>query len=334
MTTLKDVARAAGVSVMTVSNVVNGRPHVGEATRRRVLAAVDALGYEVNLTARRLRAGRSNTVALVVPRADHPYYGELAARFTDALRPTGRHLVLEQTGASREGELGALSPARLQQYDGVLLSAVGLEAADVARLNPDLPLVLLGEKPMPPTFDHVALGNVAGGRLAVAHLLDRGARRVAVVGGTTGPTDGGLSDQRTQGWRDAHAAAGLPADNALVLPVAGLHMAAARAAVRDALARGLDPDAVFAVTDQVAVGVLAALHDAGRHVPADVQVVGFDNLAIGAHVPPGLTTVDPSNDVLVAEALRLLERRTAGDASPAGEHVVTPVRLVVRGSTR
>lgn len=333
MTTLKDVARAAGVSVMTVSNVVNDRPRVGAETRARVLDAIDALGYEVNLTARRLRAGRSGTVALVVPRADHPYFGELAARLTDALRPSGRHLVLEQTGASREHELGALSPARLQQYDGVLLSAVGLQHADVERLDARRPLVLLGEKPMPPRFDHVALGNAAGGRLATAHLLARGARRVAVVGGTTGPTDGGLSDQRTQGWRDAHAAAGLPADDALVLPVEGLHIDAARAAVSHALAGGLRFDGVFAVTDQVAVGVLAALHDAGRRVPADVQVVGFDNLAIGAHVPPGLTTVDPSTDALVAHALRLLERRMAG-AGGDGEHVVTPVTLVERGSTR
>lgn len=333
MTTLKDVARAAGVSVMTVSNVVNDRPRVAAATRRRVLDAIDTLGYEVNLTARRLRAGRSGTVALVVPRADHPYFGELAARFTEALRPSGRHLVVEQSGASKEGELGALSQARLQQYDGVLLSAVGLQAADVERLDADLPLVLLGEKPVPARFDHVALGNVAGGRLAVAHLLARGARRVAVVGGTAYPTDGGLSDQRTQGWRAAHAAAGVPADDALVLPVEGLHMAAARATLRDALAGGLDLDAVFAVTDQVAIGVLAALHDAGRRVPADVQVVGFDNLAIGEHVPPGLTTVDPSNDELVEHALRLLGRRLAGDAGPA-EHVTTPVRLVLRGSTR
>ncbi|WP_309135203.1 LacI family DNA-binding transcriptional regulator [Cellulomonas sp.] len=333
MATLRDVAKVSGVSVMTVSNVVNGRPSVGEATRQRVLEVIAELGYEANLTARRLRAGRSGTLALVVPRIDHPYFGELAARFTDALRPTGRHLVLEQSGASKEGELGALSQARLQQYDGVLLSAVGLQFADVDRLDGGVPLVLLGEKSMPPRFDHVSLGNRAGGRLATAHLLAHGARRVLMLGGTTAPTDGGMGDLRTQGWRDAHADAGVPADPALVVPLAQLEMGWARGVVRGLVTDGPAFDAVFAVTDQVAVGVLAGLRDAGLRVPEDVQVVGFDNLAVGEHVGPGLTTVDPGNDVLVEHAVRLLDRRLAGDA-PEAEHVVTPVRLVERGTTR
>lgn len=333
MATLRDVARASGVSVMTVSNVVNGRPSVGEATRQRVLDAIASLGYEANLAARRLRVGRTGTVALVVPRIDHPYFGELAARFTDALRPTGRHLVLEQSGASKEGELGALSQARLQQYDGVLLSAVGLQQADVDRLDAGLPLVLLGEKPMPPRFDHVSLGNRDGGRVATAHLLARGARRVLMLGGTTGPTDGGMGDLRTQGWRDAHADAGLAPDPALVVPLAELEMAYARGVVRDAAAQGPAFDAVFAVTDQVAIGALAGLRDAGRRVPEDVQVVGFDNLSVGEHVGPGLTTVDPRDDLLVEHAVRLLDRRLAGE-TPEAEHVVTPVRLVARGTTR
>ena len=182
--TLKDVARAAGVSVMTVSNVVNDRPRVGPETRARVLDAIADLGYEVNLTARRLRAGRSGTIAFVVPRVDHPYFGQLGAQLTTALRASDRHLVIEQTNASKEGELGALSQARLQMYDGVLLSVVGLAPDDVDRLQTQLPLVLLGERPMPPRFDHVMLGNVEGARLATAHLLARGARRVAIVGGT------------------------------------------------------------------------------------------------------------------------------------------------------
>ncbi|GEK21422.1 LacI family DNA-binding transcriptional regulator [Cellulomonas xylanilytica] len=333
MTTLKDVARASGVSVMTVSNVINGVPRVGPATRERVLGAIADLGYEVNLTARRLRSGTSGTVALVVPRADHPYFGELADAFTSVLRATGRHLVIEQSGASKEGELTALSQARLQMYDGVLLSAVGLQYADVDRVQADLPLVLLGEKPMPPQFDQIQLGNVEGAQLATAHLLDRGARSVALVGGLTGPTDGGMQDQRTEGWRAAHRAAGRTPDDRLILNPPALEMAASRQTIRDAVSGGLQLDAVFAITDQAAIGVVAGLRDVGLRVPDDVQVVGFDNLAIGAHLWPELTTVDPSNHWLVTEAVRLLERRMAGEHGDA-EHLVTPVSLVVRGSTR
>ncbi|KQT02263.1 LacI family DNA-binding transcriptional regulator [Cellulomonas sp. Leaf395] len=334
MTTLKDVARASGVSVMTVSNVINGVPRVGAATRERVLRAIDDLGYEVNLTARRLRSGTSGTVALVVPRADHPYFGELAAAFTTALRATGRHLVIEQSGASKEGELTALSQARLQMYDGVLLSAVGLQYADVDRLQPDLPLVLLGEKPMPPQFDQIQLGNVEGARLATAHLLARGARSVALFGGTAAPSDGGMQDQRTQGWRAAHEAVGRTADDRLlILDPGDLEMAPSRKTIRDAVSNGLELDAVFAITDQSAIGVIAGLRDLGLRVPQDVQVIGFDNLEIGEHVWPELTTIDPSNDWLVAQAVRLLERRMRGDHGEA-EHLVTPVSLVERGSTR
>lgn len=333
MPTLKDVAKASGVSVMTVSNVVNGRPRVSEATRLRVLAAVDELGYQVNLTARSLRAGRSGTIALSIPRVDHPYFAELAAAVTDALAPSGRHLVVEQTGASREGELGALSQARLQMYDGVLLSVVGLKDSEVARLSGDMPLVLLGEKPMPTHRDHVMLGNVEGARLATAHLIERGARRIAIVGGTVDPTNTGMVGMRSTGWRDAHVAAGLVPDERLVLPPAHFAMAESREMIRAAVADGLQVDGVFAVTDQVAIGVMAGLHDAGLRVPDDVQVVGFDDLDVSEHLVPGLTTVDPRVDLVVAESLRLLERRMAGEEAEA-EHLVMPVRLVVRGTTR
>ncbi|GIG41851.1 LacI family DNA-binding transcriptional regulator [Cellulomonas phragmiteti] len=333
MPTLKDVAKASGVSVMTVSNVVNGRPRVSEATRLRVLAAVDELGYQVNLTARSLRAGRSGTIALSIPRVDHPYFAELAAAVTDALLPSGRHLVVEQTGASREGELSALSQARLQMYDGVLLSVVGLKDSEVARLNGDMPLVLLGEKPMPSQRDHVMLGNVEGARLATAHLIERGARRIAIVGGTLDPANAGMVGMRSAGWRAAHTEAGLVPDDRLVLPPAHFAMAESREMIRSAIADGLQIDGVFAVTDQVAIGVMAGLHDCGLRIPDDVQVVGFDDLDVSEHLVPGLTTVDPRVDLVVAESLRLLDRRMSGEEVEA-EHLVMPVRLVVRGTTR
>ncbi|MBO3094992.1 LacI family DNA-binding transcriptional regulator [Cellulomonas dongxiuzhuiae] len=333
MPTLKDVARASGVSVMTVSNVVNGRPRVSEATRRRVLEAVDELGYQVNLTARSLRAGRSGTIALSIPRVDHPYFAELAAAVTDALLPSGQHLVVEQTGASREGELSALSQARLQMYDGVLLSVVGLRDSEVARLHSDMPLVLLGEKPMPTQRDHVMLGNFEGARLATAYLIERDARHVAIVGGVADDAPAGMEGTRTAGWRAAHEEAGLVPDERLILPPDHFAMAESRATIGAAIDAGLEIDGVFAVTDQVAIGVVAGLHDRGLRVPDDVQVVGFDDLEVSEHLVPGLTTVDPRVDLVVAEALRLLERRMSGDEG-AAEHLVMPVRLVVRGTTR
>lgn len=329
--TMSDVARAAGVSVMTVSNVINGRPRVGADTRLRVLEVVADLGYEVNLSAKRLRAGKSGTVGLVVAQLDHLYFGELAARFAAAFARQGVHVVVEQSGASPEGELSAISHARLQMYDGVLLSVVGLTYRDVDRLHTSVPLVLLGEQEMPPRFDHLSMANVDGARLATGHLLDRGCRRVAIVGGAPPDSAVGMAGLRSDGWRLAHAERGLVADERLVLELTSQEANQARARVTAALREGLEIDGVFAVTDQDALGVLVALRDAGLAVPEDVALVGFDNLAIGELF--GLSTIDPGNDWLVDQAVRLLERRIAG-GEPEPEHLLSPVRLVERSTTR
>jgi DNA-binding LacI/PurR family transcriptional regulator len=334
--TMSDVARAAGVSVMTVSNVLTRRKRVAEETRRRVLTAVDELGYEVNLTARHLRAGRTDTIALVVPRFDHPYFGELAARLARRLDASGRHLVVEQSGASREGELEALSLARLHLYDGVLLSVVGMTHDDVAHLRTTVPVVLLGEQEMPQRFDHVRMDNVEGARLATAHLLATGSRRVAVVGGSLPDADPGMSGTRTLGWALAHRDAGVPTDDRLV-PATGVGAPAdGRGAVRRLLREGVAFDSVLALTDTLASGVLAGLAEAGLRVPDDVQVIGFDNLDASEFLVPPLSTVDPGHEVMIDHALRLLDRlieRRGGDVV-APEHITGPVSLVLRGTTR
>lgn len=333
--TMSDVARAAGVSAMTVSNVLTGRKRVGEETRRRVLTAVDELGYELNLTARHLRAGRTDTIALVVPSFDRPYFGELAARIARRLDASGRHLVVEQSGASRERELEALSLARLHLYDGVLLSVVGMTRDDVERVRTTVPVVLLGEQEMPRRYDHVRMDNVEGARLATAHLLATGSRRVAVVGGLPPDADPGMSGSRTLGWEIAHRDAGVPIDDALVPRTGAGDPADGREAVRRLLRDQVAFDGILALTDTLATGVLTGLAEAGLRVPDDVQVIGFDNLDASEFLVPPLSTVDPGHEVMIDHALRLLDRlieRRGGDVAP--EHVTGPVSLVLRGTTR
>ncbi len=331
--TMSEVAREAGVSVMTVSNVLNDRSNVGADTRLHVLDVVDRLGYEVNLTARRLRSGRTGTVGLIVPRFDLHYYGELASLISDALAADRMHLVVEQSGASRERELSALSLARLQQYDGVLLGAVGLDMADLDRIHPDLPIVLLGEQDVPDRYHRVQMHNFAGARLATEYLITCGARRIAVLGGKLTAPRPEMATHRANGWSRALADAGLDPRPDLVIPLHDYSIAEARATITDVLAAGLKIDGIFAVTDEVAIGALAGLHDAGLRVPDDIQLVGFDNLDISQHLAPGLTTIDPDRPTMVAEALRLLRRQLA-DKNAAPEHIVSTVSLVTRGSTR
>ena len=333
MVTMSEVARQAGVSVMTVSNVLNGRSNVGADTRLRVLEVVDELGYEINLTARRLRSGRTDTIGLIVPRFDLHYYGELASWISEALAPEGMHLVVEQSGASRERELSALSLARLQQYDGVLLSAVGLDTSDLDRIHPDVPIVLLGEQAVPDRYHRVRMDNAAGARLATEHLIACGARRIVVLGGKASAAHPEMATYRAAGWADALRDAGLSPEAELMVPLHAYSIAEARSVIAETISSDRDIDGVFAVTDEVAIGALAGLHDVGLRVPDDVQLVGFDNIGLSEHLVPGLTTIDPDRPSLVADALRLL-RHQMTDRTAAPEHVVGDVRLIVRGSTR
>ena len=331
MVRMADVARAAGVSVMTVSNVLNERVPVGESTRARVMAAVEALGYEVNLTARHLRAGRSDTVAFVVP-SFHDYFGELADQVAPLVEAQGRHLVLERTSANAEQEMEALSVGRLQIYDGVLLSVAGLDLERLGLVRTSKPIVLLGERDVPDHLDHVRLANESGASLATAHMIEGGSRRIVALGCSFDGAHGMTTDRRL-GWENACRAAGVAADPAYVVPVSDYTSAGGREAMLGFIASGLHFDGVFAVTDIVALGALSALADSGLRVPDDVQLAGFDNLDMSSFIPPGITSVD-ANHVGVAEAaVRLLHRQMSGWKGPA-EHVVAPVRLVVRGSTR
>ncbi|MEZ0446926.1 LacI family DNA-binding transcriptional regulator [Cellulomonas sp. ICMP 17802] len=331
---MDDVAKAAGVSKITVSNVVNGRNRVGAPTRLRVLQAIDELGYEVNLAARYLRVGRTGAIGLLVPELERPYFGQLARRLADRVESHGMHLAVERTGALRERQLSSVAKERVQLYDGVVLSVTGLTPDDLRRIELGRPALLIGERDVPATFDHVLMDNVGGARLAVGHLLASGARHVAMVGGTLGRAERDVVTLRTEGWRTAHEDAGVAADPALVVELDELDMGAARDAVQRLLTERPEVDGILAITDVVGFGVLRGLADVGRSVPGDVQVVGFDNVDEGEFSVPRLSSVEPDNDAMADAIVELLLRRI-GSPDPVEPQVVMPVpRLVLRESTR
>ena len=182
-------------------------PPVEAPTRDRVLAAVEQLGYEVNLTARHLKSGRTDTVALIVPSL-HDYYSDLADQIAPLVEEGGRHLVLERTGASPQSEIESLSVARLRMYDGVLLSVAGLDRERLERVRTMAPIVLLGEREVPDRFDHVQLANEEGARLATAHML--AAAPVASWCSEVTQAPASMATLRRAGWQTAHREAGLP----------------------------------------------------------------------------------------------------------------------------
>ena len=184
---LKDVAVRAGVSIRTVSNVVNDYPYVRAETRARVQAAIDELGYRPNLTARQLRRGRTGMIALAVPDLTVPYFAELAGHVLMAAERQGLTLLIEETAGSRDREVMLVQGPRSKAIDGLLLSPLGVDADDLPTGSESVPLVLLGERIYDPRFDHVAIDNVAAAETATRHLLASGRRRVAAVGVAAAP---------------------------------------------------------------------------------------------------------------------------------------------------
>lgn len=334
MATMHDVASEAGVSVMTVSNVINGR-RVSPATRARVLEAIDTLGYRVNHAARQLRTGRTGTIGLAVPEVDSPYFGQLAARIIAHAETVGYRVAIEQTGLSGEKELTTLAKSRIHQYDGVILSVVGLGKEDADRLKVDFPAVILGERIFNGPLDHVAMANVDGARSATEHLLAAGRRRIGMIAREEPESEVGVGSLRIQGYREALEAAGVPVEPGLIVPPRNVSMPAGRDAVRDLLDRGFDVDAVFCLTDTLAIGAMRGLADAGLRIPEDVMVMGFDDIVEARFTIPTLSTVDPGHDLMASTAVEMLiERIEKPKQLGAPREIIAGTRVVARGSTR
>ncbi|MGS2586383.1 LacI family DNA-binding transcriptional regulator [Streptomyces hebeiensis] len=341
---LKDVAERAGVSIKTVSNVVNNYRHVTPAMRERVRRAIEELGYRPNLTARHLRKGRTGIIALAVPELGNPYFAELAGAVIDAAAAHEYTVLLDHTGGSREREILVSQGFRAQVIDGLILSPIELEAEDLRGRDQDAPLVLLGERAYDLPYDHIAIDNVAAARTAVRHLLGLGRSRIAFLGARTDRINE-PSHLRLRGWRTELTAAGLPAPDTLVAPTGGWGHADGATAMARLLDSGERPDAVFAYNDLIAIGAMRVLAERGLRVPRDVAVVGFDDVTEGRYGTVSLTTISPDKHTIarlavasVVERLRaggaVPEDAEAGDGAGRGRELRVSFRLVERESTR
>ncbi|MGC4811573.1 LacI family DNA-binding transcriptional regulator [Micromonospora sp. DT228] len=329
---LKDVAERAGVSVKTVSNVVNGYVHVRPDTRARVEEAIAELNYRPNLSARHLRKGRTGVIALAVPELDIPYFAELARYVVTAAAAYGWTVLIDQTGGRREQERVVASGITDHLIDGLIFSPLALTAEDLASLD-GTPMVLLGERVEHGPADRVVIDNVAAAREITEHLITLGRRRIAAIGSQR--TDEGASARlRLAGYRDALLAAGLDYDETLVAPAPAWHRADGAAAMRGLLTSGVRPDAVFCFNDTLALGALRALHEAGLRAPEDVAVVGFDDIEDGRFSIPTLSTVAPDKERIAQLAVELLANRLDGDRTAPTRELSAPYRLELRESTQ
>lgn len=333
-TTIHDVARMAGVSIKTVSNVLNGYASMRPATKQRVLEAIESLDWSPNLTARGLRSGRTGLINLIIPYLRNAYFAELSDVLMEAADAQGLSVIVAQTGGERRRELALLRGPRAQMVDGILFSPLALGDQDSPLLAMvKTPMVLLGERILEGPTDLVTMHNVEGIRAATRHLLDQGRRRILAFGND--PTlQNGSANLRLIGYRQALQDAGVPFDPALVVDVVGWFRSTGAAAMRSCLEQGIPFDGVVAFNDLIALGAMRTLQEAGIRVPQDVAVIGFDNIDDAAYSRPSLSTIDPGREEIAGTAIRFLKERidAPDQAIPAREHL-SGFRLVQREST-
>ncbi|MFF0341782.1 LacI family DNA-binding transcriptional regulator [Kribbella sp. NPDC004875] len=319
---MSDVARHAGVSQRTVSNVVNNYVHVAPATRARVQASLDALGYRPNTAARRLRTGRAGTVTLAVPTFRERYFADLAEAIVTAARDRGTTVLVETTGGRHETELELLRGGGEVLTDGVIMSAVSLGRTDQRSTRP---VVLVGDREPGSAIDHVGIKNREAAQAAVTHLLDTGRKRILLLGANHGPKRS--YQLRRQGYQAALKKHGIT--EALLVDCGWTATAAADAVTRTFA--DLRPDGIFAMNDSAALGALRALQRANVDVPGDVSVIGFDDIVESSLSTPTLSTVAPLLGEIAVNALDLLEEQLAEDHLP--QHRMAGYELRIRESS-
>lgn len=330
--TMKDVAERAGVSIKTVSNVVNGTVKVSENTKSRVEAAVKELGYQVNFSARSLRQGRTGMIGLLIPELRVPYFAELADSVLKAAEAQGLTLIIEQTGAGGEHEAEMLRGPRRRFTDGVLFSPVTMDPNKHPELDVDFPLVLLGERVFDPRYDHVTMSNVEAARLATEHLASQGCKNIAMLGYHADEVMGSAA-LRYKGYRQGLEAAGLEFKPELLGHAGRWVRSTGKAAMQQVLDTGVPFDGVFALNDAMGLGALPALRAAGLKVPEDVLVVGFDDIDDAQYSDPPLSSVDPGRDEIATKAVSLLVARIAGSVETP-QRIYAGYSMVERESSR
>ena len=328
--TIKDVARVAGVSVTTVSHVVNGTRHVAPRTSERVRAAISDLGFRPSAVARALKADRTRSIGMLVTSSTNPFFAEVIRGVEEACFARGYSLILCNTGDVTERLESYLATLVAKRIDGLAVMTTNMDHRFFYRLSErrPVPVVAIDTLDVPDTTI-VNDDSEAGGKLAGRYLLERGFRRFAVLAGMA---DHPRSRQRLEGFRAALAERGVALSPERVLPT-DLTVGGGFAAMQDLLDRceANPPEAVFCMNDLLAVGGLCALSQRGLRVPEDLSVIGYDDIELAAYTVPPLTTIrQPAAEIGRRAAEILVEQIENGVT--AAETLALPPTLVERHS--
>jgi LacI family transcriptional regulator len=330
MPTIREVAEQAQVSVATVSHVINRTRFVDPETQERVHQAIKTLGYRPNLLARSLRRRETHTIGLLVPDNANPFFAEFARVVEDAGFAQGYSVILCNSDRSETKEETYIDVLLAKQVDGLIVIS-STDRVDLLQrvIDVGVPLVVVDRNPADLSVNHVLVANEEGGYLAGKYLLGLGHRRFGCIGG---PSDANPSWGRVVGFTRALGEAGIVLPPEAIV-VGDFRYAGGEAGMHALLKRGLEFTAVFAANDLMAIGAVITLQRAGLRVPADISVIGFDNILQAATMIPALTTIEqPVNELGQATVQLLLDQILKRTTEP--KSLTIPTRLIERESCR
>ncbi|MDH4618785.1 catabolite control protein A [Brevibacillus sp. AY1] len=329
--TIYDVAREAGVSMATVSRVVNGNPNVKPMTRKKVLGAIERLGYRPNAVARGLASKKTTTVGVIIPDISSLFFSELARGIEDIATMYKYNIILCNSDQRLEKELQLINTLLEKQVDGLLFMGAEIKEDHLQALtSTQVPTVLAATRDADNKLPSVTIDHYQAAYDATEALIQRGHKRIGMITGPMNDPLGGL--MRFEGYKQALKDAGISLDEALVAG-GNLFYESGLSHTKEFLQLKEPPTAIFAANDEMAIGAIHAVQDSGLHVPNDVEVIGHDNIRLTEMVRPRLTSVvQPMYDI-GAVAMRLLTKYMNNEH--VEEHVVLlPHRIEYRESTK
>jgi LacI family transcriptional regulator len=327
--TIGDVARQAGVSTVTVSRVLNNAPNVNPATRLRVEQTIRELGYVPNVVARSLRSKRTSSLALILPDVTNPFWTTVARGVEDAAQSSGYSVLLCNTDESCIKQLRCIDLVASRRVDGVIIAPFDSDVQNIQALRSrEIAIVLVDRSISDWDTDMVRGDSVGGAQALVRHLIGLGHTRIAMI---SGPLITSTAQDRVDGYCAALREAGIAPDPALIRR-GEFRASSGDELMGQLLDGGLNPTAVFAANNAIAMGVIDAATRRGRRIPHDLALVCFDDFDAASHLFPFLTVaVQPAYEMGARAAQLLLSRIEAGSALPP-RHLLLPIRLIIRHS--
>jgi LacI family transcriptional regulator len=326
--TVTDVAKLAGVSVSTVSRILNGSARVAADKREAVEAAIQKLQFRPNLSARSLRSGSTATVGVLTQDLQSPYFTGGTKGIEEGLEGSGYAPLLVPGHWNPQEEFDRARLLMARKVDAMIILGGSLQDAQVAEMARQLPIAITGRQMQAPNVWSFHFDQVEGGRIATRHLISLGHKHIAHI---AGPMEHPDAVERKEGYLKAHREAGLPVDPRLIVPGNYLEEGGFEA-TRELLTQGTRFTAIFCANDQTLWGARLALHQHGHEVPQDVSLVGFDDLPQCLYMTPPVTTIHQSIQEMGFAAARAVLAALAGQ--PAPEADLPPLRLSLRGTTK